>query len=110
MNGFHKHKCHYCGFVWQHADACDVSHNAVPGSHECPSCNRCNWELGIYDGDEEPSQPAVTAMTALRILRKSAKVVEKCFIKGIDLTADQASDFVNAIITANGVPGVDDAE
>lgn len=54
MVGFHKHKCHFCGLVWQHSNTCDKSHNAVPGSHECPGCHRCNWELGIYEGPEEP--------------------------------------------------------
>ncbi len=65
---YHKHKCHYCGFVWQHHDANDASHNAVPGAHECPSCHRCNWGLGIYGGSEEPritngiSPPAALCM------------------------------------------------
>lgn len=50
----HKHKCQSCGFVWEHEDACDDHHNAVPGSHECLHCGSCNWALGIYDGPEEP--------------------------------------------------------
>lgn len=50
----HKHKCRFCGFVYYHHDCNDVSHNAVEGSHECPSCHRCGWGHGIYTGDEEP--------------------------------------------------------
>lgn len=49
----HKHKCKFCGFVWQHADVNDVSHGDG-GAHECPGCHRCNWGLGIYTGPEEP--------------------------------------------------------
>jgi hypothetical protein len=52
--GYHKHKCKFCTFVWEHHDTNDRGHNASPGSHECPACHRCNWGLGIYDGDEEP--------------------------------------------------------
>jgi hypothetical protein len=52
--GYHRHRCQFCGLVWEHANACDRSHNAVPGSHECPGCHRCNWGLGIYDGPELP--------------------------------------------------------
>lgn len=51
----HKHKCHFCGWVWEHPDECDTHHNAVPGSHECGRCLRCNWQMGIYEGDEPPS-------------------------------------------------------
>lgn len=63
---FHKHKCKFCGFVWQHHDINDESHNFITipgpqhklednfGAHECPSCHRCNWGLGIYTGAEEP--------------------------------------------------------
>lgn len=50
---FHKHKCAFCGFVWQHHDCNDVRHGDY-GAHECPGCHRCNWGLGIYDGPEEP--------------------------------------------------------
>lgn len=52
--GYHKHKCGFCSFVWYHHDTNDTGHNAVPGAHECPTCHRCNWGLGIYTGDEEP--------------------------------------------------------
>ncbi len=51
---YHRHKCAFCGFVWEHHDINDKSHNAVPGLHECPSCYRCNRQLGIYDGPETP--------------------------------------------------------
>ncbi len=51
---FHKHKCTYCGLVYEHHDMNDASHNAVPGAHECPSCHRCGWGQGIYTGDEQP--------------------------------------------------------
>lgn len=50
---FHKHKCHFCGYVWKHHDINDVRHGSG-GAHECPSCDRCNWSLGIYDGKDEP--------------------------------------------------------
>src|SRR4051812_6129659 len=52
--GYHKHRCRFCSFVWEHHDTNDRGHNVSPGSHECPACHRCNWGLGIYDGDEEP--------------------------------------------------------
>lgn len=51
---YHKHKCKFCGFVWEHHDANDAHHNAAPGAHECPGCHRCNWGLGIYSGGEDP--------------------------------------------------------
>lgn len=51
--GFHKHKCRWCGFVWQHHDCNDTRHGDG-GAHECPGCHRCNWSLGIYEGVEEP--------------------------------------------------------
>jgi hypothetical protein len=51
---YHKHKCVYCGYVWQHHDVNDVSHGDY-GAHECPQCERCNWGLGIYTGDESPA-------------------------------------------------------
>jgi hypothetical protein len=51
--GYHKHKCQFCGFVWQHHDCNDARHGSG-GAHECPSCHRCNWSLGIYVGAEEP--------------------------------------------------------
>lgn len=51
--GFHKHKCKFCGFVWEHHDCNDVRHGNY-GAHECPGCHRCNWSLGIYEGAEEP--------------------------------------------------------
>jgi hypothetical protein len=52
-NEFHKHKCHFCAFVWEHHNCNDVGHGDY-GAHECPSCHRCNWGLGIYTGLEEP--------------------------------------------------------
>lgn len=52
-DGFHKHKCVFCGFVWEHADENDIKHGSK-GAHECPGCHRCNWSLGIYEGPEEP--------------------------------------------------------
>jgi hypothetical protein len=51
--GYHKHKCQFCGFVWEHHDCNDARH-AAGGAHECPGCHRCNWSLGIYVGSEEP--------------------------------------------------------
>jgi hypothetical protein len=51
--GYHKHKCKFCSFVWEHHDCNDVRHGDY-GAHECPGCHRCNWSLGIYDGPEEP--------------------------------------------------------
>ena len=50
---FHRHKCNFCGFVWEHHNINDVRHGDY-GAHECPSCHRCNWGLGIYQGDEVP--------------------------------------------------------
>lgn len=55
IEGTHKHKCKFCGWVWQHSDSCDVKHGDE-GYHECPSCGRCNWGMGIYEGDEKPSE------------------------------------------------------
>jgi len=52
--GYHRHKCSYCGFVYEHHDCNDAGHNAVPGAHECPACHRCGWGMGIYEGDESP--------------------------------------------------------
>jgi hypothetical protein len=49
---YHKHRCHWCAFVWEHHDANDAHHNASPLSHACPACHRCNWGLGIYEGAE----------------------------------------------------------
>lgn len=51
--GFHKHKCKFCAFVWEHHDCNDARHGDG-GAHECPACHRCNWSLGIYTGDDEP--------------------------------------------------------
>lgn len=53
LEDFHKHKCLFCAFVWQHHNVNDVSHGGY-GAHECPCCHRCNWGLGIYDGPDEP--------------------------------------------------------
>lgn len=53
MTGYHKHKCVFCGFVWEHHDCNDVRHGD-DGAHECPGCHRCNWSLGVYEGGEEP--------------------------------------------------------
>lgn len=50
---FHKHKCKFCSFVWEHHDINDRGHG-TDGSHECPCCHRCNWGMGIYVGSEEP--------------------------------------------------------
>ena len=50
---YHRHKCKFCGFVWEHHNSNDVKHGDK-GAHECPGCDRCNWSLGIYDGDEKP--------------------------------------------------------
>lgn len=65
---YHKHKCHFCGYVWDHHDVNDVRHGDS-GAHECPDCGRCNWSLGVYDGPEESRSrngidpgPAVTAV------------------------------------------------
>jgi hypothetical protein len=48
----------------------DKHHNASIGSHECPGCHRCNWGLGIYDGDETPrvrngADPGATVKSAI---------------------------------------------
>lgn len=51
--GYHRHKCHFCGFVYEHHDCNDVSHGDY-GAHECPGCHRCGWGMGIYTGDEPP--------------------------------------------------------
>jgi hypothetical protein len=50
---YHKHRCNFCAFVWEHHDVNDVRHGEA-GAHECPACHRCNWSLGIYAGDEPP--------------------------------------------------------
>jgi len=50
----------------------------------------------------------VTPMAALRILRKAAKVIEKHMFAGTTPTADEVSAFVNAVIVANSVEGVDE--
>jgi CheY-like chemotaxis protein len=63
--GYHKHRCHFCAFVWDHHDCNDVKHGDG-GAHECPHCGRCNWSLGVYSGPEpavmrngeDPGQPA----------------------------------------------------
>lgn len=47
--GWHRHQCHFCNFIWEHHDSNDLKHGDQ-GAHECPSCHRCNWSLGIYDG------------------------------------------------------------
>jgi hypothetical protein len=51
--GYHKHRCKFCAYVWEHSDANDLRHGDG-GAHECPACHRCNWSLGIYTGAEEP--------------------------------------------------------
>lgn len=52
---YHRHQCKFCAFVWEHHDVNDRHHGSA-GAHECPSCHRCNWSLGIYEG---PLRPAV---------------------------------------------------
>lgn len=52
-HGYHRHKCYFCGFVWEHRDEND-KHHGNSGAHECPGCSRCNWSLGIYEGGESP--------------------------------------------------------
>jgi hypothetical protein len=51
--GYHKHKCAYCGFVWEHHNANDKRHGSE-GAHECAVCGRCNWGMGIYEGHLPP--------------------------------------------------------
>ena len=51
---FHRHKCKFCAFVWEHHDTNDVIHGDY-GAHECPACHRCNWSLGIYKGPDAPA-------------------------------------------------------
>jgi len=68
---FHKHKCKFCGLVWEHHNVNDVRHGDE-GAHECPGCHRCNWGLGIYQGDEAPRArngrtPAPTAVPGDRV-------------------------------------------
>lgn len=65
---YHRHKCHFCSYVWEHHNVNDVKHGDS-GSHECPNCKHCNWSLGIYKGDEAPESingndpgPAVVAI------------------------------------------------
>jgi hypothetical protein len=53
--GYHRHRCAFCAYVWEHHDANDSRHGDY-GAHECPACHRCNWSLGIYDG---PLPPAI---------------------------------------------------
>lgn len=50
---YHRHKCKFCGFVWEHHNCNDKSHGDY-GAHECPGCHRCNWEMGVYDGSDPP--------------------------------------------------------
>lgn len=51
--GYHRHKCKFCSFTWEHHDCNDIRHGDY-GAHECPGCHRCNWSLGIYEGDDPP--------------------------------------------------------
>ncbi len=55
------------------------------------------------DGPNGGYQP----MTALRVLRKAAKVIERHMLKGTEPTADDTSDFINAVICSNSVEGID---
>jgi hypothetical protein len=52
-DSYHRHKCKYCALVWEHHDVNDARHGDE-GAHECPGCHRCNWSLGIYEGDQAP--------------------------------------------------------
>lgn len=52
-DGYHRHRCVFCAYVWEHADVNDLHHGSS-GAHECPACHRCNWSLGIYEGPESP--------------------------------------------------------
>lgn len=52
--GYHRHRCSWCAFVYEHADCNDTHHNAAPLSHSCPACHRCGWGMGIYEGEEPP--------------------------------------------------------
>lgn len=51
--GYHRHRCQFCSFVFEHHDCNDI-HHGDSGVHECPSCHRCLWSLGIYSGEEPP--------------------------------------------------------
>lgn len=51
--GYHRHQCKFCNYVWEHHDMNDVEHGEE-GTHECPTCHRCNWSLGIYEGTLAP--------------------------------------------------------
>lgn len=50
---YHRHKCHFCDYIWDHHDINDKKHGDG-GAHECPKCGRCNWSLGVYEGDLAP--------------------------------------------------------
>jgi len=51
--GYHRHKCRWCAYVWEHHNVNDVRHGDG-GAHSCPGCGKCNWSLGIYLGNELP--------------------------------------------------------
>jgi hypothetical protein len=53
----------------------------------------------------EPDAPngGYKAITALKCLRDASKVIEKHLMAGTQPGVDELSDFVNAIIIANGV-------
>lgn len=63
--GTHRHKCAFCGWVWEHPDSFDLDHGSQ-GHHECRRCKRCNWGLGIYTGDD-PVVPMVVREPCTRL-------------------------------------------
>ncbi len=46
----HKHRCRYCGFVWQHGDS--MAGNEV--AHTCEKCGRISWTR--YHGPLKPGE------------------------------------------------------
>jgi hypothetical protein len=57
--GYHRHRCPYCLFVYEHTDASDVKHGS---EHECPKCRKCGWGQGIYEGPDEPEAGVVVSI------------------------------------------------
>lgn len=51
----HRHECRFCGWVWRHPDSFDAAHGSK-GYHECFRCGRCNWGMGIYEGEKQPPE------------------------------------------------------
>ncbi len=49
----HKHKCSYCGHVWEHADSCALSCFAEE-AHTCSHCGVQQWDK--YEGNQVASE------------------------------------------------------